>query len=86
MGEDKSETEPGNQPSGDRASQLRTFGLFSVIVMDLVGYTGAGIGLGYYLWKKQGAPWWVLLVFSMAGLSLAMYRLYQISKKDWNDG
>lgn len=58
-------------------------GLLSVITADLLGCTGAGIGIGYWLWKKVGLPWWVLLFFSIAGLVVAFYRLFEISKKDW---
>lgn len=62
---------------------VRTLGIFSVIVTDLVGYTGAGVALGYFAWKKWGAPWWVVLGASLAGLALAMYRVYQVSQKVW---
>jgi hypothetical protein len=51
-----------------------------VIVGDLLGYTGVGIGLGWWLWKKMGFPWWVLLLTTMAGLILAMRKLYLMSK------
>lgn len=63
--------------------RLRSLGLFAVIVSDLVGCTGAGILLGYLAWSKWGAPWWVLLLSSMAGLVLAFYRLYLASKRDF---
>lgn len=62
---------------------VRKLGLLSVIVVDLVGYTGAGIGLGYLMWKKLGMPWWVLLLTSLAGLGLAMYHLYRVAEKDF---
>lgn len=62
---------------------VRTLGIFSVIVTDLVGYTGAGVAVGYFAWKKWGAPWWVVLLSSLAGLALAMYRVYQVSQKVW---
>ena len=62
---------------------VRKVGLLGVIVVDLLGYSGAGIGIGYLLWKKLGMPWWVLLLTSMAGLSLAMYRLYRMAEKDF---
>ncbi|MGK5088777.1 hypothetical protein WDW86_14565 [Bdellovibrionota bacterium FG-2] len=61
---------------------VRQLGYFSVIIADLVGYTGAGVGLGYFCWHQWHAPWWVLLFFSTAGLGLAMYKLYLLSKKD----
>ncbi len=68
----------------DRKRWIRALGIFSVLVSDLLAYTGAGIGLGYVAWHYLGWPWWVLLVTSLAGLSLAFYRLYQISQKDWD--
>lgn len=68
----------------DRRRLIRNIGLLSVIVTDLLGYTGAGLGLGYLAWKKWGVPWWIVPLTTMLGLSLAMYRLYQISQKDWD--
>jgi hypothetical protein len=58
-------------------------GLFGVITGELLGASVIGIGTGYLLWKKVGLPWWVLLVCSVAGLSVAFYRLYLISRKDF---
>ncbi len=63
-------------------SMLRKVGYFSVIIVDLLGYSGAGVALGYYFWHQWKAPWWVLLLFSTAGLSLAMYKMYLLSQKD----
>ena len=41
----------------------------SVITARSFGCTGAGIGIGYWLWKKKGMPWWVLLLFDeLAGV------------------
>lgn len=62
--------------------QLRKLGLLSVIVVDLLGYTGAGIALGWVAYAKWGAPWWCLLLGSSAGLTVSMVRLYQYTKKD----
>jgi hypothetical protein len=62
----------------------RGIGLFSMIVGDLLGFPLAGAAIGYGLWKKAGAPWGVVPVCGVAGVALAFYRLYQISKKDWN--
>ena len=64
---------------------LRSLGLFGVIVVDIVGYTGAGVAIGYFAWIKLNAPWWVLLLTSIAGLWLAMDRLYRLSKRDLDD-
>jgi F0F1-type ATP synthase assembly protein I len=71
--------------SDDRKDWAKGLALVSIIAAELLGYTGAGIGIGYWLWKKAGFPWWTILIFSSAGLVLAFYQLYQISKKDLND-
>lgn len=65
---------------------MKSLGYFSIILGDIVGYTGAGIGIGYLAWKKWNAPWWVLLLTSMAGLTLAFYRIYVITVRDAEDG
>ncbi|NBU20568.1 hypothetical protein EBS43_03995 [bacterium] len=62
--------------------KLKKLGLLTVIVGDLLGYTGAGVGLGYLAWQKLKLPWWVLLVSTLAGLFLAFFRIYEISKKE----
>jgi hypothetical protein len=64
---------------------LKDLGLFGMIVADLLGYTGAGIALGWWLWKKVGFPWWVLLLTTGAGLVLAMRKLYLTAKPKKDD-
>lgn len=61
---------------------MRSFGYFSLILGDLIGFTGAGIGIGYLAWKKWGAPWWVLLLASLGGLAISMIRLYKTTQRD----
>ncbi len=61
---------------------LKKLGLFAVIIGDLVGCTGAGVGLGYLAMTKWNAPWWVLLLSTSAGLSVAFYQLYKVSQKE----
>lgn len=61
---------------------VRQLGLVSAIVVDILGYTGAGIGLGYLAWTRLAAPWWILLVTSSAGLTLGMYQLYRLSRRE----
>lgn len=63
-----------------RAAWAKNLGLFSVVVGDLVGCVGAGAGLGYLLMKGLHAPAWILLPTTMAGLVVAMVRLYKISQ------
>lgn len=54
---------------------LRDFGLFAIVAGEILGFTGAGIGLGYLGWTRLGLPWWVLIVTSLAGLALAMWQI-----------
>lgn len=79
---EKLEQESRENQGLNRTKELKGIGLLAVVVSDLLGYSGAGIGLGYLAWAKLGAPWWVLLVFSLAGLILAFYKLYQISQRE----
>ena len=62
-------------PDGSNA-WVRQLGLFSVIVGDLVGYTGAGVALGYLAQTKLHFSWWVMPITSLVGLCLSMYRIY----------
>lgn len=68
-------------PREGQPDWARSLGLFSVIVSELVGFTGVGIGVGYWAWSRWGAPWWVLLLTSMAGLIGAFYRIYLFSMR-----
>lgn len=74
--------ESGSPQREDSSAWIRGLGLLSVIVADLLGFTGAGVGLGYLAWKKVDFPWWTLLITSFAGLALAMYRLYSLSQRE----
>ena len=77
---------PDRHPNrGPNRDWVRNLGMFSVIISDLVGYTGIGVGIGYLAWKKWNAPWWVLLLSSLTGLALAMVRVYQVSQKASQD-
>jgi len=71
-----------NEKNSQNRAWVRLLGLFSVILVDLIGYPGAGFAMGYLLWKKVGFPWWFMVITGMTGLSLAMYRLYRMSNKD----
>jgi hypothetical protein len=60
----------------------RKLGLFGVIVTDVFGASAAGVGFGYLLREKAGAPWWVMILTAGAGLALGMYHLYFLSKRE----
>jgi F0F1-type ATP synthase assembly protein I len=70
-------------PNQDKEGWVKGVGLLGVITVELLGASIVGIGSGYLLWKKAGFPWWTLLVCSVAGLSVAFYRLYLISRRDF---
>ena len=57
------------------------FGVFGLIVTQFLGYSGAGMGLGYVLWKRIGLPWWTMALFGFAGLALAVYRIVLYQKR-----
>jgi F0F1-type ATP synthase assembly protein I len=65
----------------DSSSWAKNLGLFAVIISDLVGFTGLGVGVGYWAHSHWGAPIWVTLVSSVLGLCLAMYRVYLDAQK-----
>ena len=75
--------EDGDKRQDDKSPNpiLRDFALFGLIVSDLLGYTGAGIVIGWWLWKKLGFPFWVILLTSGVGLTGAMMRIYQRSNR-----
>jgi len=78
----KEDSKENSKGLSDDTQGLKKLGLFAIVMGELVGCTGAGIALGYFAWAKLGAPWWVLLLSTTAGLSLAFYQLYKISEKE----
>jgi F0F1-type ATP synthase assembly protein I len=56
---------------------VKSLGLLSVMVTDI----GAGVFIGYLVWAKLGAPWWTLLLASIAGLVSALYRAYRLGQQ-----
>jgi F0F1-type ATP synthase assembly protein I len=60
---------------------LKSYALFSLVVADLIAYTGIGVGIGYWAYKSWNAPWWVPLLTSLAGLISAFYRLLKLLEK-----
>lgn len=60
---------------------VQAFGLISVVVADLVGYTLAGIGLGYLLFKYAGVPKWFVGITSLLGFGGAIYQLNRFARR-----
>lgn len=63
-------------------SQIGKFGLLTIILADLIGYPGIGLGLAYFAHSKWGAPLWLLMPTTLIGLVLAFYQIYRISKRE----
>jgi len=61
---------------------VRQFGLFGVVVADLVFYPSAGFGLGYWAHLKWNWPLLLAVFLGLIGFGLAMVRIYQLFKKD----
>lgn len=72
-----------NRPEKDENDGIfRKLGLFGIILGDLIGFTGAGIALGYLAWTKWGAPGWVVGVTGGVGMAIGFYRIYCLSKRE----
>jgi F0F1-type ATP synthase assembly protein I len=67
-------------PSPKEDSLARQFSLFALVMGQFLGASGAGVGLGWYLWKMRGFPWWTILVTSLLGLYAASYQVYRYSR------
>ena len=61
---------------------LRKMGLIWVVISDIVGFTLAGVGLGYLLWGKLHWSVWVMILFPMLGLGLGFYQVYKATQKE----
>ncbi len=55
--------------------------IYGVVLSAFLTYSGAGIGLGYVLWEKAGFPWWILLITTMGGLSLACWHVIRYQRR-----
>lgn len=64
----------------DNDSLIRQFGMFGIVLGQFLGASGAGVALGWVLWKKAGFPWWILLVTSLLGLSAASYQVIRLQR------
>lgn len=60
---------------------LKDFGIFSIVTVEIVGFTGGGLWLGYWLSERHGFPSWTLAVTAIAGLVIAIFRIYRMVKR-----
>jgi F0F1-type ATP synthase assembly protein I len=68
-----------NSGSGE-PSLLRQFGMFGLVLSSFVGMSALGVGLGWYLWKEEGFPWWTILITSGVGLFGASVQVVRYQK------
>jgi F0F1-type ATP synthase assembly protein I len=59
----------------------KSLGLFSVILSELLGFTGFGVLAGLAAQKYAHAPGWISIVTATLGFGLAMVRVYVISNR-----
>ncbi len=71
-----------NQKSSLPTEGIRALGLFGLIIADFVGFTSAGMGLGYWLNQKFQISLWISILLGFLGLALAIYRLTRYVKRD----
>lgn len=64
-------------PKKEAPEWVRQFGLFSLIVGEVVGSVGGGFLVGYLAAKHFGLPLWIAAIPTILGLALAMIRIYQ---------
>lgn len=67
-----------------RKTYFRGLALFSSILADLIGYTGAGVLLGWLLTKWSGVSSLAILFLGAIGLGFAFFRIHQKAEK-WTD-
>ena len=72
----------GSGPEGDR-EWVRTLGLFTIIIGELIGYTGSGILVGYGFVRFAGAPRWTIAVTGALALVLAFHQIYRMAKRNF---
>ncbi|MFZ9596234.1 MAG: AtpZ/AtpI family protein [Bdellovibrionia bacterium] len=73
---------PGSLGNQKEASPFQQLGLFAVILGDLIGFTGLGGALGYWLKAELHASDWVMVLGFILGLVGAFYRIYRVMKKE----
>ena len=67
---------PGGPPEW-----AKNLGLFSIIIGEIIGYTGAGVGIGYAAHHFAGGPVWLMAPGGVIGLALAFWQINRISRR-----
>lgn len=72
--------EEGPHDKSTEGTMLRQFGIFVIVLSAFIGSSGAGVAIGWLLWKKAGFPWWVILITSALGLYSASVQVIRYQK------
>lgn len=62
-----------------RSEWARGLALLVTITAEIVGCTGAGIGVGFALHRALGTPDLLTVFFAVLGMGLGLYRVYRIA-------
>jgi|GEM_PF-3797922 len=65
----------------EKPSWVRDLGIFGLVLTEVLGWTGAGMAIGYLSWKYGPVPMWITPVLALGGLVIALMRVYRAGKK-----
>lgn len=68
-------------PKSDEDSLMNQFAMFGIVLGLFVGSSAVSMGLGWFLWKKMGFPWWILLVTASLGIFLASIQVVRYQRR-----
>ncbi len=55
--------------------------VYALVLGQFLGGTGAGIAIGWYLWKKMGFPWWTILFTTAVGIFIASVQVIRYQRR-----
>jgi F0F1-type ATP synthase assembly protein I len=64
-----------------KSEWAKNLGLFSLILSELLGFTGLGVLVGYIAQTYAYAPGWLAFAAAVFGFSLGIYRVYIIANR-----
>jgi F0F1-type ATP synthase assembly protein I len=60
---------------------VQAMAAYGFVLGQFLGGTGAGIGIGWYLWTKRGLPWWTLLITTALGILVASIQVIRYQRR-----
>lgn len=70
-----------DHPKNPDESFVTQLAVYSFVLGQFLGGTGAGVGLGWVLWKRAGFPWWILTLTSGAGIYAASQMVIRYQRR-----